>query len=699
MRHQPELLDITVSEHSRKHSNQGIHAGDASWQLALDHLVILGLLFLLLFVSSSHAQQADKGDIADLSIEQLLNLKVLTASKFEQSASDAPSSVTVITRDDIQKYGYRNLADVLQSVRGFYITYDRNYSYLGVRGFQRPGDYNSRILLLIDGHRLNDNIYGQGYIGNDLPVDLDMIERIEIVRGATSSLYGTSAFFGVINLITRRRNDLGGIEVSFEPGSFQTYKGRASYGGEYKGVGLVLSSSFYGAAGQDLFFPEFNNPATNNGLANGGDGEKYQDFLSTITFRGFTLQGVFSVRDKSIPTGSFATIFSARPGSGTLDSHRYINLEYERSVHKWDVTASAAVNRHVYNGTYIYPAGDDSQPFDTNKDLGWGTWLDSELKLQRKLNRHHLTFGGEFKENLQADQVSYDTSPLAVSIHSLLPNSSEWSAYGEDEISITRKISVSAGARYDHYVDFGGSTNPRLGFIYHLSDPTTVKVLYGTAFRAPTPYELFYNYGTYVGNLKLMPESMKTFEVVLERRLGKNFLVTGDLFRNDVDDLITQQTNPDGSLQFTNSQDVASTGVEAEIAGRFAKGVQVKASYAYAPGEDEFTHQELSNSAHNLTKLNASFPLPRRMSLGLDAQYTGARKTLAGNTVGAFPVFNLTLLSHQFGNHADLSASVYNIFDRSHSDPALPDYPMDTILQDGRSFRVKLTWHSQTDSH
>jgi outer membrane cobalamin receptor len=127
--------------------------------------------------------------------------------------------------------------------------------------------------------------------------------------------------------------------------------------------------------------------------------------------------------------------------------------------------------------------------------------------------------------------------------------------------------------------------------------------------------------------------------------------------------------------------------------------MQLSASYAYAPGRDEITNQELTNSAHNLTKLNLAMPIAHNsMSLSADAQYTGARKTLAGNSVGAFPMFNVTLLSHQL-SHVDVSASVYNLLNRSHWDPALPDYPMDRIQQDGRSLRVKLTWHSQIDSH
>ena len=144
-----------------------------------------------------------------------------------QSSGDAPSSVTVITAAEIQEHGYRTLADILRTVRSFYVTYDRNYSSIGVRGFARPGDYNTRVLLMVDGHRMNDNVYDEAMIGTEFPVDVDMIQRIEIIRGPASSLYGSNALFAVINVITRHGQDVNSVELSSDAGSFNSYKGRA----------------------------------------------------------------------------------------------------------------------------------------------------------------------------------------------------------------------------------------------------------------------------------------------------------------------------------------------------------------------------------------------------------------------------------------------------------------------------------------
>jgi outer membrane receptor for ferrienterochelin and colicins len=194
---------------------------------------ILFVLSLFCWLAGAHSQTnppvvAATTNFMQLSLEQLLDVRVDSvygASKYQQRLSEAPSSVSIVTEDDIKKYGYQTLADVLRSVRGLYVSYDRNYSYLGMRGFSRPGDYNGRVLLLINGHRVNDNIYDSAFLGNEFPLDLDLIDRVEVIRGPSSSIYGNNALFGVINIITKQGRDFDSAEVSGEAGSFDSYQG------------------------------------------------------------------------------------------------------------------------------------------------------------------------------------------------------------------------------------------------------------------------------------------------------------------------------------------------------------------------------------------------------------------------------------------------------------------------------------------
>lgn len=219
-------------------------------------------LILALPMPASAEEPAAPANLTKLSIEQLLNVEVYSASKFVQKTTEAPASVSIVTAADIRHYGYRTLADILGSVRGLFVTYDRNYQYVGARGFNRPGDYNSRILLLVDGYRINDTLYDTATIGTEFFLDVDLIDRVEVVRGPGSSIYGSDAFFGVVNVITKRGKDFSGAEVSGEVASFGTGKARMTYGRQHEnGIETLVSASYSDSKGQDLFYPGFNAPA------------------------------------------------------------------------------------------------------------------------------------------------------------------------------------------------------------------------------------------------------------------------------------------------------------------------------------------------------------------------------------------------------------------------------------------------------
>src|SRR5262245_22445638 len=198
-------------------------------------------------------------DLTQLPLEQLMAIDlVYGASRHEQRVTEAPSFVSVITASDIERYGYLTLADVLRSTHGFYTTNDRNYTYLGVRGFSRPSDYNSRFLLLIDGHRVNDNFYGAAFIGTEELIDVELIDRVEIVRGPSSSLYGTSAFFAVINVITKRQAAFPTLQMSGLGASYGTPAGRLNFAKSFEGgLSILASASALKSDGQTLFYPEY----------------------------------------------------------------------------------------------------------------------------------------------------------------------------------------------------------------------------------------------------------------------------------------------------------------------------------------------------------------------------------------------------------------------------------------------------------
>jgi iron complex outermembrane receptor protein len=656
----------------------------------------LGLLTA--FPVSGGAQDKEElPDVAALGIEELMQLKVTSvygASRYLQKTKEAPSSVTILTSRDIQHYGWRTLAELLNSVRGFFTTYDRNYHYIGLRGFGRPSDYNSRVLLLVDGHKINDNIYFMAPIGTDFPIDLDLIDRVEIIRGPSSSLYGTSAFFGVINITTKKGMDLKGVEVSGAAGSFETYNGRMSYGyhNQAKQADFLLSGSYMESQGQrNLFFKEFDDPATNNGRVPNRDQDQSRNLFAKASLKELTLVGAYQYRWKAIPTAAFETLFN-NTETFTVDERAYLDLRYEKSFSgDWDVLTRLFYDYYNYYGHYLY----DLPPRTLlNKDYTYGQWAGTEIKATTKIrDKLKLTVGMEYTLNFQQDSGNYDLDPYTRYLDDRR-NSSVWGAYVQGDYTLTPKLILNAGLRYDYYSTFGGTTNPRAAIIFNPTDQTNLKLLYGRAFRAPNDFELYYLATDQKGNPDLKPETIHTYEVAMEQVLTKALRGLCSLYYYQIDNLISQKVDPDDNLRtFENAKAIEAKGVELGLNGRWPNGWEGRLSYTYQETQIQENGSELSNSPRHMIKLNLVAPIMKdQLFAGLEQRYMSPRKTLGGDDTQALWITNLTLFAPRFWKKLDFSLSVYNLFDHAYGDPVSDDFRQDQIPQDGRGFRIKLTY-------
>jgi outer membrane receptor for ferrienterochelin and colicins len=660
-----------------------------------------GIACVLLSISFVFAQDQvpslESGKEEQVLFQQIPS--VFGASKYEQKITEAPSYVTIVTREEIKKYGYRNLADVLRSVPGFYVSYDRTYHYAGIRGFSQPGDYNSRLLTLVDGHRINDGIYDQGPIGNDFPVDIDLMERIEIIRGPSSSLYGTNALFGTINVITRKGRNLKGGEISGEIGSHETYKGRATYGNRFSnGLEFLLSGSFYDSQGADHYYKEFDDPSTNNGTASGVDDEQYGKTLLTASFRDFTFQAAYASRDKTIPTASWETVFND-PANFAKDKHGYLDVRYEKILpNDWGVLARLYYDQYRYSESYQYDLAAPGNPPDLllTKDFSKAEWWGQELQISKSLfGKHKIILGGEFRDNFTLDQMNYDESPYSLHLDDRR-DSYNWALFFQGDFKILDNLVFNGGLRYDDYSTFGGTTSPRLALIYDPLERTTLKLIFGEAFRAPNAYELYYTDGgtTMKSNPSLEPEKIKTYELILERYLGDHLRMVFSGFYYDINNLITQTIDPaDNLLTFGNLSQVKAKGVDMELEGKWPNGIEGRISYSYQKAQDKVTNELLVNSPTHLAKLNLNIPLiQERLFAGFEMQYVADKKTLTGAEAEDYWITNLTLFSTRLVKGCEVSASVYNLFDKDYGHPGSSEHRQDTIQQDGRVVRLQVTY-------
>lgn len=665
----------------------------------------LAALFLAACVhpGSAFAAPLPAMSLESMSLEELMNIPVYAASRHEQSSTEAPASVTIVTSEQIRRYGWRTMLDILRSARGFYGSNDRNYASIGVRGILRPGDYNTRILILLDGHRINDMIYGQNGLTYDFPVDVDLIDRVEIVRGPSSSLYGSNAFLAVVSVITRRGEALKGVELSGEAASYDTYKGRATVGSRTSGgTEYLLSATGYKSGGQDLFFPEFNDPATNGGIASGMDGERRNGFYGSASLGDFDVRGAYSQRMKEVPTASYGTIFNDSRFK-TWDDRAWADLSWRKSFgDRTEATARAYYDWYHYYADYPFAGVDESVDPAVdytylNKDGSRNRWYGAELLLTHRFgDSHRVSGGGEYRKAFQMSQWNYDENPYSQYLDDRRTEQ-VYALFLQDEIALGGGVTVSAGLRYDHYSTFGGTTNPRLAALWTPRSGTTLKLLYGRAFRAPNAYEMYYDDGglSQFSNLTLKPETIESWEAVLEQSVGYNIRFTVAGFQSRIRNLINQQpvdpADPDSPFIYANSGEAWTTGGEAEIEGKWP-GLEGRLSYTYQDAENRATEEWLTNSPRQMVKgqFSAAF-WGDRIVPALDLRYTGPRKTLAGNVTGGYTVANFTLSARRLLPGLEVSASVCNLFDKSYADPGGQEHVQDTLPQDGKSFRVKVT--------
>jgi iron complex outermembrane receptor protein len=636
-----------------------------------------------------------------MSLEDLMALPVYAASRRDQKLSEAPSSVTVLGAREIRKYGWRTLADLLRTVQGFHVSYDRSYHWVGVRGFMPPGDSNAKILILIDGHRMNDDVYNQAYVGEDFLLDMDLVDRVEVVRGASSSLYGSNAFLAVVNVIPRRGESLKGIEASLEGEHPEGYRGRLTYGNLYAdGTGILLSASALDRPGEDLFFPEYADPAANGGVAAGLDGVRNRRFYGAASRGALSVAGGYVRRDKDIPTSSYGTVFPD-PDNWYRDESAFVEGRYGKTHGGVAVNARAFWDWYRYDstGTFEDAAVNPAPPFrflmrDRADSQSWG----AELRGTRSVaGRHIVTAGAEYRDIFRIRQGNYVEEP-SISYLDARGDGSIWGFYLQDEFRIADGLLFNAGIRHDHYSSFGGTTNPRGALIWFPAESTALKLLYGQAFRAPTPYEMLWNDGgqSQKGNPDLKPERIRTAEAVWEQGIGANLRSTVSLYEFRIRDLVSVVNDPaDGLDAARNIGKARGRGIEAALAGRRDDGFEGRISGAVQRAEDGDTGQRLPNSPPYILQANGIAPLVAgRLFAGVEGQYVGRREPARpehATPAGGYALFNLTIHGRELLPGIDASATVFNLLDRDYADLGGAEHLQELIPQDGRSFRLKVT--------
>lgn len=655
--------------------------------------------------------------------------EVTAASRTVERIEDAPASVSIVSAAEIEAFRYPTIYEALRGQRGFALTSDSTYGNASVRGIGQPSDYNNRMLVLQDGAALNENILYQSFIGYDGRVDLGDVERIEIVRGAGSVLYGTGAVSGVVNLVPRSHDEP--TSARFELSLMDNDVGRARGGFDLHladDAGLRGSVSIARSEGRDvtLGFDSDGDGVAEANVANGV--EAFEAITGSV--RGWvgplTVQAFYTARGQSIPTGSFATIFN-RPENRYDDHRGLLEVRFEpRLTDEVELRTRVYANYTYFHLDYLYDVEDEAtmtsfeQPYE---ETYHGLWVGGEARVVAQVVPQLRISGGA--EGAYHPIVTMEVSQreLDGARTTLLDTSNPFATvagYLLADWAPVRELRISAGGRVDGWLvpapaESFVSFNPRLAVIGRLTEMDTLKLMAGRAFRAPSTYEQYYNdagittlASTCCGQA-LRPEALYTAELEYTHRFDDDWsvLLSGYVQYGDdfIDSLrVPADMDPEdlGLVHFANvSADQLGAGGDVEVRRELRNGWTFTAqagglysAYLDAPTAEGATNsRRIPNAPYLYGSTRAIFPILDRLLRGAVRVSVEAprRLGLTTNEETDWAVITDVVAS---GGIDDIGLTyaigVYNLFDWRVALPVTP-YAAPVMPQRGRSFMLSLS--------
>lgn len=692
-------------------------------------------LVLLAFLSLPAYALEENGD-DDESRELLLLFDredvVVAATKRRVSVQKAPSIASVIGASEIRRAGARTLVDALRLVPGLETSLDTlGSTRLAVRGKRSA----PQVLVMLDGMTLNDVYDGSPLL--DLPAG--MIERIEVIRGPGSALYGTNAFAGTVNVVTRQESELtaallggsyatAGAETIVAIGN-KPFLHLYAHGERSDGPAFAIEADRLSSRGQGLAGgPRGETEAWRQGATAGltltrpdvfRAGDRLQLQARTMLRRAGPYFGPF---DTLAPDATVARDEGSL--QGTWDARWTSGMEVTTRVYG----LQRAVDRDLQLSPDGYTTGDQDGDGDPE------VFPEGQRRRERYLSRMagaetQLRFSATARDTFTAGaQMEWAALPS----YSLVTNEENGAYRGpelanyrevplrqrdesravlglflQEEREIASGLGLTVGVRHDQYTDFGGTTNPRAGVVWSPSEALTFKLLYGTAFRAPTFQELYDRTeedlrGAFIGNEDLEPETIRTAEVGAEARMSvmsRPLSLRANAYYDEVRGRIDEVQSAGTINRLRNAGDVNTVGGEIEGRVLFPRRSSLFANAAWFRAADLRSHTYITDVPQ--WRVNAGFYVSPIEALTVYAIYqagaerrNNARSTLErlhDFRIPAYGLVNLTVSSEPLWKHWTIAASIYDVLDqKTFDDVPRPDRVTGNLPTGERTFWLRL---------
>lgn len=634
-------------------------------------------VFLLLICSGNLLAQ---GDLGKMSLEELLRIRVTTPSKLSTSIQDVASQIYVIDRQEIELYGWGNLAEIIGSVPEMATFSDRVYEFIMPRGYYQSNDPNSRILLLLDGHTIFEFF---GYFNGHLPsVDVSQIDRVEIVMGPNSTIYGTNALFAIVNVITRKGQSASEKEISLELGSFQ----HTNLGISWRKKSGKNQINFHSSVGtrdvEDIYFSEYDSPLISNDGIIDGENNRLNNLTSYLHFqrKHIYVLGYFNYRKKWVPTGIYGGALNSK-NTFFQDINSFIEIKGEyNSGNYLNGYVKVFADGYDFSGRYAYDPDSafiTGPPYSAEENKIKTFSIGAEWINRINWSPKQSTLVGMEYRNYHYLSFSYysvnDPSKLVDEQLTEYPEKFHWFIFGNHRIQFTKKIQVETGLHLDYYHPYQWHLNPKISLHYNVNHKLQMVLNYAQAFRSANVWEtntkepLFF----VEGNDELEPEVLENNDIRIIWNASKKLRFSTNAYYYKLNNVIRQ----DGG-KWINRGGLEGKGFSADVQYRDRK-IHSLVGFSYV----KTVHQGNSNQQIEFTpqwmiKARMAYMFQNHSSVSIDNQWIGSRYK-GDKSKGKLPAYflaGLTLRSSIVPGTWDINIHVHNIFDTKYQHPSfIPD--------------------------
>lgn len=523
---------------------------------------------------------------ADSSLAGLLDRQVVsTASRMAEDASTAPATSTIITAEDIRRYGIHSLDEAINYLSLGMFTQNPLHSVdIGARGVLLTADFGNHVLLLINGHAANEQWDGTAYFERGAAIPLELVDHFEIILGPGSVLYGSNAMLGVINVVTKRAKDYGGIHFIVESEVPTSLRGGAGIGEEFTLFGrpaeLTFQAEYFAQNGPNFTFPfenygddgvtgqpkRFSPVGPGTGIWGGVARNSYYTRIPSGYLRfiagDFELDLRAATYKRSTPYSNHFNQFSGDfDDPDTYELDRWISADLR---HHTTLSRIMRLSSRLYADAYDYQQLINSSAAEDCLEgqlsgcrshlLGRSRWAGLELQPSFDWGadgRYLLLTGVDTRLRNYASAYDYTdraTGDVITGVAAYGRTEAAVGVYGQQTAQPFEALGLNAGARLDYDSRFGSKTSPRAAVSLAPWDKGTLKVVYAEAFRSPTAYETNYHLATIqIAADHLSPETVRSVEGGIEQRFGDQRIFFG-AFRSWWFDMVYTATLTDAEV-------------------------------------------------------------------------------------------------------------------------------------------------------